>query len=266
MHSKAVLTLFTVPSLPVVLLLLIGCLIYLYRYGSDPRLDRFLAALALTIPCHGIAMAFAKGANLVRPNKLDLFVFKIDGMLGFQPSFVLARFIHGHMALRVMLALVYDLLPVAIVLLFGGYLWFRSDREAMGMVPVFVWNLALSVVVYLLFPVCGPAYAFPGFPAAPVGPIFAHPMVINAPPNGVPSVHFSTALLIFWYARMLPGGRWIGGVYLFLTAMITMGSGEHYLLDLAIAVPYAVLVYFLGNRKLPRMSAAPAKTCPARMQ
>ncbi len=64
----------------------------------------------------------------------------------------------------------------------------------------------------------------------------------------MPSIHFSTALLIFWYSRKLPYGRWIGVAYLLLTAVSTLSSGEHYVLDLAAAVPYAIAVHALGTR------------------
>jgi hypothetical protein len=205
-------------------------------------------------------MAFAKSANVIRPYKLDLYIFNIDGILGFQPSFALGRMVVRNTTMALVLGLVYDLLPVAIVLVFGGYLRYRSLAEAMRMIPVFVWNLALSVFSYVLVPVCGPAYAFPNFPNLPTGPIFTHPIAINAPPNGVPSIHFSTALLIFWYARKLPFGRWIGGAFLFLTGVVTMASGEHYLFDLAVALPYAAFVYGLSHVKLPKLFVAGSKT------
>lgn len=63
----------------------------------------------------------------------------------------------------------------------------------------------------------------------------------------MPSLHFSSALLILWYARKLPLGRWIAGAYLLLTAASTMGGGEHYFLDLVMALPYAAMIYRLGN-------------------
>jgi membrane-associated phospholipid phosphatase len=133
------------------------------------------------------------------------------------------------------------------VAMFGGYLWHRSEREAWGMIPAFLLNLALSVPFYLLCPVCGPAYAFPGFPAPPAGPVLPHPILLDAPANGVPSIHFSTAMLILWYGRKLPFGGSIGVVYAVLTAISTLASGEHYLFDLLVAVPYAAMVLALGE-------------------
>ena len=230
-----------------VFLILVGCGIHLHLYGPSGRLGRFLIVVALAVPGNMLAMFAANCAGRVRPYKLDLYVYWIDNRLGFQPSFALGRFVMSHPSMMVLLALSYQLLPIAILAVFGAYLWLRSEREAMSMVPVFILNLALSVPCYLLFPVSGPAYAFPGFPALPGGQVVPHPILLSAPPNGVPSIHFSTALLILWYGWKLPFGRWIAGMYLALIAVSTMASGEHYLFDLLAAVPYTVLVHSLGG-------------------
>ena len=257
------------PLLFAVLLLLLGCIGYLHVHGRDQRVDRFLVVLSLTVPCHVVALLGAMSAGYVRPEKLDLYVYRMDGLLGFQPSFVLGRLVADHLSLMILLKLLYELLPVVIAVVFGGYLWYRS-AEAMSMVPVFVLNLALSVPFYLIFPVSGPAYAFPNYPALPTGPVIPHPIPLSAPPNGVPSIHFSSALLIFWYARKLPLGRWMGGAYLLFMAAATMGSGEHYLFDLLMALPYAAMIYRAGNQvarlKFPKPFSARSKSsnCPAR--
>ena len=235
------------PVLPAVALILMVCCVYIFLHGPNRRLDRFLAAVALMLPAHILALLGAMAATRVRPLKLDLYVYWFDRLLGFEPGFALCRIVLGHFFLIPVLAVSYQLMPLAIVAVFGGYLRYRSEREAMSMVPVFLLNLALSVPFYLLFPVCGPVYAFPGFPALPSGPLVPHPILLNAPPNGVPSIHFSTALLILWYGRKLPFGRSIGGIYLALTALSTLASGEHYLFDLLVAVPYAGMIYVLGN-------------------
>src|SRR6185369_9685350 len=209
--------------------------------------DRFLAVVALAVPLHAAAMSGARMATYLCPYKLDLYIYRLDGWLGFQPSFALGRLVAGRVALMLPLALAYQLLPFAILAVYGAHLWRRDAWETWTMVRVFVWNLLLSIPFYLLIPVCGPAYAFPAYPAQPAHDIVPHPIALHAPPNGVPSVHFSTALLIFWYARQLPFGAWTSGVYLLLIAAATLSSGEHYLFDLLAAVPYAALVYRLGK-------------------
>jgi hypothetical protein len=237
-------------------MLLLGSIGYRYFHGPDKRLDRFVMAAALAVPSQFLAAFCVAGVGLVRPYKFDLYVYWIDNLLGFQPSFALGHAIMGHFPIMAPLAVTYHLLAVAIVAIFGGYLWCRSEHEAMSMISVFILNLTLSIPCYLLFPVCGPGFAFPNFPALPNGPVVPHTILLNAAANGVPSVHFSTALLIFWYARKLPYGRWIGGAYLILTAVATTASGQHYVFDLLAAVPYAVLMYKLGPFATRWMQAA----------
>ena len=235
------------PLYPALLLILVCAAVVLYVRGPDRRLDRLLVVLAAALPANMLSMGGAMAVGYVRPVRFDFYVYRLDGLLGFQPSFALGQFVGDKAPLIVLLKLSYELLPIAIVAVFGGYLWCHSERDAMKMVPVFLLNLAMSVPFYLLCPVAGPLYAFPGFPALPAGAVVPHPILLHAPPNGMPSIHFSSALLILWYARKLPLGRWLGGAYLLLIAAATMAGGEHYFLDLVMALPYAVMVYCMGR-------------------
>ncbi len=236
------------PLVPAVALILMACCVYALSYGSSRRLNLLMAAVTLTIPGQILAALGAVSADRLRPYKLDLYIYEIDKLLGVQASFALGRMVLGHSSTIVLLALTYQLLPLAMVAIFAGYLRHRPEQEAWSVVSVFLLNLALSVPFYLLCPVCGPAYAFPGFSALPAGPVVPHPILLDAPANGVPSIHFSTAVLILWYGRKLPFGRSIGVVYAVLTAVSTLASGEHYLFDLLVAVPYAALVVGVGER------------------
>jgi hypothetical protein len=229
-------------------------------YTSDRRLRLFVLVVTLTLPCHWLAMAGAWSATWLRPYKLDLYFYRADGLFGFQPSFALGQLILPHPMLKVPAEVAYRLLAPATALVFAGYLWVRGAREALSMIPVFLLNLAFSVPCYLLVPVCGPGYAFASYPALPREAVVPHPILTHAAPaNGFPSIHFSAALLIFWYARKLPWGRWIGGSFLLLTLAATLGTGEHYLFDLVAAAPYALLVYKTGNFVFQKL----AKSVPA---
>src|SRR5207247_2117622 len=73
-----------------------------------------------------------------------------------------------------------------------------------------------------------------------------HMIPIDAAPNGIPSVHMATALLIFWFLRRWWWGSLIGLVFILLTILATLGLGQHYLFDLICAIPYAALVYLLA--------------------
>jgi len=50
-------------------------------------------------------------------------------------------------------------------------------------------------------------------------------------------------LLVWWYSRALSWWeRSIAFLFLFFTVLATLGTGEHYLIDLVVAFPFAVFV------------------------
>lgn len=182
-----------------------------------------------------------------RPHKLDAYILRIDGLIGFQPSFLLGRFFRSHPWLTMFEAVVYMLMPHAILAVLAVYLWRASNAETWHMLRVALLNLVGAVPFYCLFPVCGPGYAFAGFPLTV--PSHAHGVMdIAQLPNSIPSLHFSSALLIAWFLRRWIGLRWLGIAFVVATLAATLGLGEHYAFDLLTALPYTLGVYWLGTR------------------
>src|SRR5208282_2328201 len=68
------------------------------------------------------------------------------------------------------------------------------------------------------------------------------PMVLEkVARNCIPSLHMTAALLIWWNTRR--AGRWArvaAGAYLAVVFVTTLGYGEHYLIDLGVAVPFSL--------------------------
>ena len=89
-------------------------------------------------------------------------------------------------------------------------------------------NLVAAVPIYLLIPVCGPQAAFPDFPSV-LPQVTAHPILLMAVPNCIPSVHTYSALLVAWYLRRWAVGKVFGVAYLVLMIAATLASGQHYL-------------------------------------
>jgi hypothetical protein len=55
-------------------------------------------------------------------------------------------------------------------------------------------------------------------------------------------VHFSTALLVFWNtAHMRKAGRIAAGLFLAGMTFAVLALGEHYLIDVIVAVPFSLL-------------------------
>jgi hypothetical protein len=205
--------------------------------------DRSAKLFLLTVfgtPLMIVAQFIALQLSHLRPLKYDLFIYEIDSLFG-QPSFLL-----GHLHAQYLIVMTYNSLGMVIICVCAVYLWQRPEEVGL-VLKTFALNLFLAVPLYLLIPVCGPKYAFHSFPALP-GPVAAHLVTISAAPNGIPSVHTSSALLILWFLRPWRVGRLFGSVFLALTVFATLASGEHYLFDLLCAVPYAAGIQWLGAK------------------
>ena len=212
---------------------------------KEARRSEYLLLVAIfTLIAGPVAQAIADRLSRLRPMKMDLFAYAWDRYLG-QPAFVLGRLVAPHAWMKVLLELAYGLLPMGVILVFTFHILWRSP-EVRTMVWAFVLNLLAAPLFYLLLPVCGPVFAFPGFPLDP-GHVIPHLLRIDAAPNGIPSVHLSTALLIVWFSRKSRAGVTAAGVYLLLMVVSTLASGQHYGVDLLAAVPYAAAVLWVAK-------------------
>ena len=141
------------------------------------------------------------------------------------PGFHLAQIVYAHAWLRVLVSICYGLMPMAVLGTLVAYLYL-AEAEFARVLQAQLLNLFLAPLIYLAFPVCGPEFAFAAaFPHVPASvPLRA--MVINAAPNGVPSVHTSSALLVMWFLWRWKWGRLAGVGFLLLTILATLGSGQ----------------------------------------
>jgi hypothetical protein len=109
-----------------------------------------------------------------------------------------------------------------------------------------------------MLPACGPVHVFgAAFPWHP--PSIAEAMEMNVVPillkgarNAMPSLHMAWVLLVWWNSKGL--ARWVRAIallFVVLTAMATLGSGEHYFIDLVVAFPFSLMVQALCSYSLP---------------
>ena len=118
----------------------------------------------------------------------------------------------------------YEALPSAvlvIIVMTKGYARARLVWSA------FVGPL-LVVPCYLMFPAVGPIHV--GDP--------------NAPRNCVPSMHLTCALFLWTNTRGWL--RWVTATFAFFTALATLATGEHYVFDLVVAVPWTWFITTLA--------------------
>jgi hypothetical protein len=234
------------PSVAACLLLVVVLTVRWFLVPADQRRTEYLLITAMfTSLAGGLCEFISARMSPLRPLKYDLFVYRIDGFLGFQPSFLLGRLVAPHLWAMLVLQLVYGLIPTAAALALFLYIW-RRDPDTSRVVFAFVLNVLFAPLFYLAFPVCGPQFAFPHFPSA-AGFVVAHAIPLVAAPNGVPSIHFSTAILIWWFCRRWRWASVLSFCFLVGTLLATLASGQHYLLDLVVAVPYTALVLLVAT-------------------
>jgi len=182
------------------------------------------------------------------PKVLDLYLYSFDASLRLQFPFIVGQWFARWPSLRVTSEFFYIALAIPIALIYVG----RLLRLGENAVPSFVALLAtgpVGVLFYNLFPALGPVHLlrqqFPWqpIPTGDVSRLFVEPVKIVGAPNAMPSLHMAWVLLVWWYSRGL--SWWERGVafaFLVFTVLATLGTGEHYLVDLVVAFPFAVLV------------------------
>jgi hypothetical protein len=181
--------------------------------------------------------------NRLSPVTFDTHLLAADGAAGFQLSFLMARLIYGHQLLWDLTATVYYALPLSVALLCAAQ-WRRNSREVRRLLWLFGSMSAAGFCLYAVCPATGPRYAFASFPLS-IPEMAGDPLrtltLAGVPRNAIPSLHFSTALLVFWNVRPLPmAGRIAAALFLAATAFAILALGEHYVIDIVAALPFAL--------------------------
>lgn len=233
------------PSVVLGVMLVLGCMARWLAVPLDRKRTEYVLITAIfTILISATAQSIANHLSRLRPLKYDLYIYAFDSFFG-QPSFALGRFTLHHLWLEWILQFAYGAMPTAATLVLVPYIYLR-ESELRPAVKALIINLLAAPFFYLLFPVCGPQFAFPHFPAA-AGKVVPHLILLTAAPNGVPSVHTSTAILLLLLCRRWRIGTILGSLYLALIVLSTLASGQHYLFDLFAAIPYAYAVARLSG-------------------
>jgi len=198
-------------------------------------------------------------AGLLFPNTADLYAYAFDGSLGFQPSFVIGRLFRDYPVVETVGRFTYYSLPIPMALVYAAHL--RRKKTA----PLFIFELfmtagILGYFLYLMFPATGPVYTVGSeFPGSPLSLSDLHGLVLRTVPinwmiprNAMPSMHMTWAFLIWFNCKPLPRLARALAFTLVLTIVFdTLGTGEHYFIDLVVAFPFAVAIQALCTRSLP---------------
>lgn len=229
-------------------LLWLGWVVLWRGRESEPAAYRaLLPGAVLTFLILG-AMYSLNMASLLYPKTYDLYAYVFDGALGFQPSFWAGRILQQNSWLFPLVKLSYEGIVLAMAALYAAFMG-RREKPVWEMIELLFAPAMIGYLFFSVFPVCGPHYAFAlDFPNAYLPYGVLHRLALERvsvmqafPRNGVPSLHMTWALMIWLNTRSLP--RWMRAAAVALvvaTVFDTLATGEHYLFDLVVALPFTL--------------------------
>jgi hypothetical protein len=193
----------------------------------------------------------------LHPKTFDLFLVSFDSSLRVQFSFLMGQAFWTWPWLRFFCLVIYIALPLPLALVYAAHL--RGKKEnAFAVMLAFLVTGPFGILCYNMVPAIGPAHLFgAAFPFHPLSAAEAMrlnvvPILTTGPRNAMPSLHLAWVLLVWWNSRGL--SRWIRAIaitFVILTAMATIGTGEHYFVDLVVAFPFSLMVQALCSYSLP---------------
>jgi hypothetical protein len=201
--------------------------------------------LIFFIFCTARVLGLSSGLS---PETRDAWLYAFDGSLGFQPSFAVGRIMFDSTLLTRSALLTYLSLPFAMATVCAFRIPAGSKRVSWYMLAVLLFAGIGGWLAYNIVPGTGPIYAFAqGFPWNPPHKDLSTfvlqkmPISTGIPRNAMPSLHVGWVVLLCWNSRGFPRVlRAALFMYLALTVIATLGSGQHYLVDLVVSLPFAL--------------------------
>lgn len=243
------------------LVVLLGGLLFSRRRGDD----LFTLSLGLMLPFAHQVCLVSQRLTTLQAETLDGRAYLTDLALGFDAAgFFRAAGVLDHMPVRVGVLLVYAAITFAMAaVILVKYR--RGDRGWMVAALAMVMAGVFGSLLYHVIPLAGPAHAYagglPGADLAAWGPLAVDQALVR---NAMPSLHTAWAVLILLNCRGF-GRLWQGAAALFLaiTLLATLATGEHYLIDLVVGAGFALACQALAVLLLDRRpeAALPALLC-----
>ena len=202
------------------------------------------------------ASEFLAVTERLHPQVWDFYLYSFDASLIWQASPAMGKLFAEHNWFRIACMIVYVGLALPIALVYGLNLR-KHGRAALPVMYAFLLTGPLGIVFYNLLPAMGPAHVFGrAFPFnVPDYTHAAHliPSLVSlpGPRNAIPSLHMAWVLLAWWNSRTLNmAARLFVLYFVVFTVFATLGTGEHYLVDLVLAFPFAVLLQAICKTSL----------------
>lgn len=217
-----------------------------WRFPSDRR-SRHAYLIVFLLPLLLAFLGFLMLSAIPRlPVLYDPVLYRFGEALGGELGIILQNISQRYQPLSQLLWLAYWILPA--VSAFWFWERWRNGIHAANIGMVYAAIALLGGIAYVAVPACGPRYFFAnGWPVslqnAPLEPV---PSLLQCPRNAMPSLHTAWALILL----LLSGGRpalyrlkWL--LFFLLTVTATLTTGEHYFIDLVVAIPFTLGIVFL---------------------
>jgi PAP2 superfamily protein len=231
-------------------------LMFIVRFILNPgqRNQIFMAGILpiLLVPAYVYsAQKMLIIAQTLQVTTLDLYLYAFDGSLGFQPSYWVGRLLMDHPWVGIVCRLAYYALPLAMGVAYAGSVDVKRGKPSWRLLILFVFAGLFGWAFYNLFPATGPHFVFPhAYPRLELSyeklhRLFLEPINVNQdfPRNAMPSLHMTWMYLIWWNFRTRSWVARVGVIaFVLLTALGTLGGGEHYFIDVVVAYPFALMV------------------------
>lgn len=210
--------------------------------------------IAIAMLCTGIATnaALEIGA-VVLPFSYDVYLYKIDAAFFGVATWAAVTQNELPELFKELVLAIYSMLGFMFFPIIALLIRENKIRALNGWKIILV-PFAIAWICYAWIPVAGPVYLFQGdFPdAVPMASDIKNSMLVlgSAPRNAMPSMHFSGAIFILMCCAALRK-KWlfiISVLFVLGTAWATLALGEHYAIDLIVAMSFAPAIgLFLMN-------------------
>jgi hypothetical protein len=230
----------------------------IWAEGEDLRLllYGFVPAL-LFVGSEWMGSTLLDVTERLHPKTFDLFLYSFDSSLRVQISFLVGQAFWKWHWLWWASYVFYAALPLPLALVYAAYVSYKKSN-ALAVMIAFLVTGPLGVIFYNMLPACGPIHIFgSAFPWHPLSTADAMrlklvPILVTGARNAIPSLHMTWVLLIWWNSKGLP--RWVRAIalaFVWFTVLATLGTGEHYFIDLVVAFPFSLMVQALCSYSLP---------------
>jgi hypothetical protein len=221
---------------------LLMSVVWMLKDEKDKTRPILVMALVLNL-FYGFLLTVVMGReNGIVPWKYDYVLLKLDDSLGLSAAPV-AAWLQG--AARVPLLGIYQwMVPMMIC----WYLVSRNRKGQGSVILAYVAEMVAGPVLYAILPACGPLYAF-GRQWLNPPDVQANAIRLSGMPNAFPSLHVGTALVFVFFAQ---GKLWraVSLAFLACTALATISTGEHYVIDLVAGLAFGCFAASIGKREI----------------